>query len=76
MTKSELLIALDRLPETDPRLEHVATTLNGEENERLLVTQSDAARMLSLSRVTIYRLVKAGELHPVMVRGARRTRTR
>ena len=40
----------------------------------LLVTQSEAARLLSMSRVTVYRLVRDGALHPVEVRGAKRYR--
>lgn len=41
---------------------------------RLAVTQAEAARMLSVSRITVYRLVQAGDLHPVSIRGARRYR--
>ena len=40
----------------------------------LLVTQAEAARLLSMSRVTVYRLVRGGVLHPVEVRGAKRYR--
>jgi len=41
---------------------------------RLLVTQAEAASMLGVSRVTVFRLVQAGELTPVLIRGARRYR--
>lgn len=41
---------------------------------RLLVSQAEAARMMGVSRVTIYRLTVDGKLHPVSVRGARRYR--
>ena len=41
---------------------------------RLLVSQAEAARMIGVSRVTIYRLTVDGKLHPVSVRGARRYR--
>jgi excisionase family DNA binding protein len=40
----------------------------------LLVTQAEAARILSVSTVTLYRMVKEGKLKPVMIRGARRYR--
>ncbi len=36
----------------------------------LLVNQATAARLLSVSRFTIRRLVAEGRLHPVRVRGA------
>jgi predicted DNA-binding transcriptional regulator AlpA len=36
-------------------------------NDRLLVTQKVAARMLSVSRVTIWRMAKDGVLHPVEI---------
>lgn len=41
---------------------------------RLLVSQAEAARMLGMSRITIYRLVESGELTPVSIRGAKRYR--
>ena len=41
---------------------------------RLLVSQAESARMLGVSRVSVYRLVQSGELQPVMIRGARRYR--
>ena len=40
----------------------------------LLVSQAEAARLLSISRVTVYRMVKDGMLHPVKLRGAVRYR--
>lgn len=40
----------------------------------LLVTQAQAARMLSVSRITIFRMVRDGQLAPVLVRGLRRYR--
>ena len=47
--------------------------LNGE-REALIVTQAQAARMLSCSRFTIYNMVKDGTLHPVKIRGVLRYR--
>jgi len=41
---------------------------------RLVVTQSEAAKMFSCSRITIYRMVQDGVLHPVSIRGALRYR--
>ncbi len=40
----------------------------------LLLTQADAARLLGVSRITVYRMVKAGDVVPVKVRGAVRYR--
>ena len=48
-------------------------TLN-EDRDVLLVTQAQAARMMSCSRFTIRRLVKDGALHPVNIRGLLRYR--
>ena len=39
----------------------------GEEASRLLVTQKVAADLLSVSRITIWRMTKDGVLHPVEV---------
>jgi predicted DNA-binding transcriptional regulator AlpA len=39
----------------------------GEEASRLLVTQKVAANLLSVSRITIWRMTKDGVLHPVEV---------
>ena len=47
--------------------------LNGE-REALIVTQAQAARMLSCSRFTIRNMVKDGTLHPVQIRGVLRYR--
>ena len=45
-----------------------------EDRDVLLVTQAQAARMMSCSRFTIRRLVKDGALHPVNIRGLMRYR--
>ena len=37
----------------------------------ILVTQAEAARLLSVSRITIYRMVTEGKLKPVMILGAK-----
>jgi excisionase family DNA binding protein len=44
----------------------------GEGTVKLLYTVEEVAEMLSVSRHTIYKLVKDGELESVKVRGARR----
>ncbi len=60
----------------DAALSAAAQVLSGDEFERLkfLVSQAEAARMISMSRFTIRRLVAAGKLHPVKVLGATRYR--
>lgn len=40
----------------------------------ILLTQSEAARMLNVCRVTVYRMAKEGVLKPVWIRGAKRYR--
>ena len=42
--------------------------------EPFLVTQAQAARLLNVSRSTMFRLARAGGLRPVAVRGMRRYR--
>lgn len=54
-------------------IEAARAALSGEpEVEPILVDQATAARMLSCSRITIFRMVQAGELKPVQVRGMTR----
>jgi predicted DNA-binding transcriptional regulator AlpA len=43
------------------------TVVAGGSDERLLVTQKEAAEMLSVSRVTIWRMTKDCVLHPVEI---------
>ncbi|MCX7010203.1 MAG: helix-turn-helix domain-containing protein [Kiritimatiellaeota bacterium] len=38
----------------------------------LLCSQAEAGRLLQVSRFTIWRMAREGQLHPVTVRGARR----
>ena len=38
----------------------------------LLVSQAEAARLLSCSRFTIWRMTREGQLHPVKIRGVDR----
>jgi excisionase family DNA binding protein len=40
--------------------------------ERLLITVKDAARALSLSRSMVFKLVRAGRLHSVLIGRSRR----
>ena len=49
------------------------TALNGDKDV-LVVTQAQAARMLSCSRFTIRRLVMDGAVHPINIRGLVRYR--
>jgi len=37
-------------------------------------TQREACRALRVSRYTIFRMVRDGQLHPIMIRGLRRYR--
>ena len=41
----------------------------GDKSPSPLLSQAEAARFLNCSRFTIWRMVKDGTLHPVMVRG-------
>jgi predicted DNA-binding transcriptional regulator AlpA len=50
----------------DGRIE-APTVVVGGSDERLLVTQKEAAEMLSVSRVTIWRMTKDCVLHPVEI---------
>lgn len=43
------------------------TAVADADNDRLLVTQKVAAKMLSVSRVTVWRMAKDGMLHPVEI---------
>jgi hypothetical protein len=43
------------------------TAVVAAEGERLLVTQKRAAELLSVNRVTIWRMTKEGMLHPVAI---------
>lgn len=60
----------------DAALSAAAQVLSGDDFDRLkfLVSQAEAARMISMSRFTIRRLVAAGKLHPVRILGATRYR--
>lgn len=40
----------------------------------ILLKQREAAQLLSVSRATLYRMMKAGQVRPVTVRGLRRYR--
>ena len=53
-------------------LEAAAMALKGESTERLMVSQAEAGRMLSVSRWTIRNMVAAGKLHPIRVMSAPR----
>lgn len=44
--------------------------LRGPNSDLLLVNQAEAARILSVSKCTVWRMVKSGVLHPVKLLGA------
>lgn len=73
MSKSDLLVALATLPESDPRLERLAAILSGkvdpERPESLrLLRMGQAAKESGLSRSTLWRAVKEKRLKSVEVR--------
>ena len=43
------------------------------EEQSILLTQAQAAKLLSVSRMTVYRMVKDGILHPVIIRSGERS---
>lgn len=43
--------------------------------EQLLLTQRQACKALGVSRFTIFRMVRDGQLHPVLIRGVKRYQT-
>ncbi len=55
-------VAVQRLLEGRPVLREQQATEN-----RLLITQKEAARQLSVSRVTVWRLVREGHLTPAQL---------
>lgn len=61
------IAALDRRPKPEPRATEEAPA-------PLLLTQRDAARVLGLSRQTLFRWARAGVLRPVEIAGVRRYR--
>jgi hypothetical protein len=51
-------------------IEAARVALTGDDGPRpILVDQATAARMLSCSRITIFRMVRTGELKPVKISG-------
>ena len=61
------ITALERRPQREPRATEEAPA-------PLLLTQRDAARVLGLSRQTLFRWARAGVLRPVEIAGVRRYR--
>ncbi|NLE66572.1 MAG: helix-turn-helix domain-containing protein [Lentisphaerae bacterium] len=55
-------------------LESALALLNGKPEDRLLYNGAEAARMLSISTQTLWRMVHAGTITPVKVRGSTRYR--
>lgn len=48
--------------------------LNGKPPDRMLYSGAEAARMLSISTMSLWRMVKSGTLKPVKIRGSTRYR--
>ena len=59
--QQEVMAILSNRPKEDPSLP-------------LLLTQMQAARLLNVSRATIFRMVRGGQIHPVQIHGAMRYR--
>ena len=75
MEKSKLLTAIIELPENDPRIESLAevlesggSTRKGHGGSLRLFNATEAARMLNVSRSTLYRIRGDGCLQPVEIR--------
>ncbi len=65
---------------TDEQKKRIRFVLDGGDDredgvEQLLLTQRQACKALGVSRFTIFRMVRDGQLHPVMIRGVKRYRT-
>ena len=54
----------------DAALAAASQALHSQAPDQLLVNQSEAARLLSVSKCTVWRMVKSGALHPIKVLGA------
>lgn len=52
----------------------VLALLDGRPEDRLLYGGTEAARMLSISTQTLWRMVRSGTIHPVKIRGSTRYR--
>lgn len=55
-------------------IESALAMLNGKPEERLLYSGAEAARQLSISVQTLWRMVRSGEIQTVKVRGSTRYR--
>ena len=55
-------------------IESALDMLNGKPEERLLYSGAEAARLLSISVQTLWRMVRSGEIQTVKVRGSTRYR--
>lgn len=62
------------VPDILPLLSERQSNKDEQETEAFIVNQAAAARLLSVSRFTIYNMEKAGEIKPVWIRGAKRFR--
>lgn len=77
-SKSQLFIELATMPDDDARIAKIAAVIHGDTgiNSALsckLLQMGEAADRLSVSRVTLWRLVKAGRLSTVDIgRGSKR----
>lgn len=55
-------------------VESALALLNGKPPDRMLYTGAEAARLLSVSTQTLWRMVRSGVITPVHVRGSTRYR--
>ena len=84
MSRSGLRKVFEAALEDDVQLsgaqkDRIRQVLNGEDCdadgvEPMLLTQRQTCKALGVSRFTIFRMVRDGQLHPVMIRGAKRYR--
>ena len=55
-------------------IETALELLNGKPPDRMLYTGAEAARLLSVSTMTVWRMVRSGAIVPVKIRGGTRYR--
>ena len=70
VSKSNIFVELATMPDGDERLEKIAAVIRGDNGDTApasckLLTMGDACERLGVSRVTIWRLVKARRLSTV-----------
>ena len=74
MSKSELIAQIATLPDSDARLAAVAAVLDGSATREKthgsakLLSMGDACKALSISRPTLWRLIRDGQIKAVELR--------